>query len=115
MKTLTLLLCLFAASVDAPIRLTAEALASAYLDHRAEADKKYTGKTLDVSGSILQVSTSYGKPIVDLETDRMAVVRCTSGGPFNGLRKGQRVTLRGKCDGRPMAGIFLSGCTVVKR
>lgn len=99
------------------IEVSPQQLYSDYEANEVAADLKYKDKVLIVTGKV----NTIGKDIMDaiyvtINTGEMfGAVQCSfSDNHTNeaaGLKKGQTVTIKGKCDGK-MMNILLSGCTL---
>jgi hypothetical protein len=102
------------ANADAKIEATS--LFDAYSKDEAAANQKYTGKIVEVTGKVKEVSKSAdGTTKINLEVgDAMFGVSCTLD-PKNSaattLSAGNTTTLKGKCDGFNMD-VQLSNCVV---
>jgi Tfp pilus assembly protein PilE len=102
------------ASAEAKIEATA--LFEAYTKDEATANQKYTGKIVEVSGKVKEVSkASDGTTKINLEVgDAMFGVSCSLD-PKNSaattLIAGNTATLKGKCDGFNMD-VQLSNCVI---
>ena len=106
------------------VRVTASRLAEDYEANEVAANQKYDGKVLEVSGTIEAVSGggSGDAYYVDLSAGSMSLtsVRCHFSeshlGDITSIRKGERVTLRGKGDegeDRDPFTIDVIGCSVI--
>jgi len=102
-------------SSSPPIEVSSRQLFYDYESNEVAADQKYKEKILVVTGKI----ASIGKDITDniyitLATDDIfGEVQClfadTHSDVLAKLSKGQKVTIKGKCDGK-MMNVFLRGC-----
>ena len=98
--------------------LTANQLYKAYDDNEIAADNKYKGKKLAVTGKISDISEVFGNIAVDLKSDDgigWTTIRCTmkNRDEVSKLRKGQKVTIIGTCDGLTLnVAINLEDCEV---
>jgi hypothetical protein len=90
------------------IEITATALVQAYQDNEVAADQRFKGTTLLVSGAVDSVGKDvWGAPYVSLRTDEEALGLRSVQAMFSrsdewrvaSLSKGQRVSIRGRCDG----------------
>lgn len=100
----------------APIDVTADALEAAYETNEIAADDRYKGLVLRVSG----VADSIDKdvldhPVVYLRSKRALLgVRCAFDdqhkAALSGIRKGQKVTLRGRGDGYLLGSPTMRDC-----
>jgi tRNA_anti-like len=102
------------ASVDAQIEATA--LFDAYTKDEAAANQKYTGKIIEVTGKVKEVTkTPDGAAKVNLEAagDAMFGVSCALDAKqvVPAFAIGQNVTMKGKCDGFNLD-VQLSTCVV---
>lgn len=102
------------------LAITADALHSEYDANEVAADEKYKGKVLEVTGTVKEI----GKDILDdqyvaLQLPRnqfMTSVHCSfpagASKELAQLRKGQRVTIRGKCKGFGIGTVQLGECSL---
>jgi len=81
--------------------VTATDLYSSYLSDTSTAQKKYSGKVLEVSGLIAEVtSNQQGEQLVLLKTGAEGGhVNCTMEEKAEGLKPGMQVTVKGICSG----------------
>lgn len=106
-----------AAPAAEAIKITASQLSRDYEDNEVAADKKYDGKLLTVSGKISSINVVFGQTSVVLVG--MDDLSRTVTGFFGDdqkeaiakLKKGQTVTIEGRCDGK-MMGVNLKDCKV---
>ena len=112
------------ADAQIDVRVTALRLAEDYEANEVSANQKYDGKVLAVSGTVDEVSggTDGDAYYVDLTTGDLSLidVRCHFGASrldeITAIRKGDRVTLRGKGDevkDRDPFTIDVIGCSVI--
>lgn len=102
--------------------VTADALRAAYSADPKAADAKYKGKTLRVTGDVNEyIAPEPGvrterEPILSLQPNVEPWVWCYFSPVWDAdvrrLRPGQRVTVRGKCDGIFVGQIKLTGCSL---
>ena len=106
---------------QAPVhKLSAAQLWAEYDANEVAADQKYKGKVIEVSGQVDNI----GKDITDaiyvtLSTgEYLANVQCFFSDKHADaaaqLRKGQAITVRGRCDGMLM-NVFVKGCVISKQ
>tara|TARA_B100000809_G_scaffold219291_1_gene226414 strand:+ start:420 stop:866 length:447 start_codon:yes stop_codon:yes gene_type:complete len=98
------------------VRVTATQLFADYEANEVSADEKYKGKAVLVSGTIENI----GKDLLDtmyvsLKTDNPIIgVQCMFSDEHKSqlanAAKGQRVTIKGKCDGK-LGNVLLRGCS----
>lgn len=102
------------AASNAPVvDVTARKLYADYDANEVSADDKYKGKILRVSGTIMTI----GKDVMDAPYVELGVgddvlgVQCMfdDTGALGSLRKGQKLTVRCKGDGK-MGNVILRGC-----
>lgn len=105
-------------SEEKPIGISAEDLTKAYDENELSADKKYKGKTLEVSGRIENIADTLGNVTVSLKGHNAVVsVMCSfeesEKDSVANLKKGQKTTLIGKGDGYT-AGLYagLNKCKI---
>lgn len=99
--------------------ISARQLHQAYEANEVAADTKYKGKILQISGTVEDI----GKDITDTIYVTLSVggeytsVQCYFADSHTNdaanLSKGDRVTLKGKCDGL-MMNVHIRGCSLVK-
>lgn len=104
------------------IEVTADALRSAYSADPKAAAARYKGKTLRVTGDVHEyIAPDPGvraerEPILSLQPNVEPWIWCyfspSRDAEVRGLRPGQRVTVRGKCDGIFVGQIKLTGCSL---
>jgi hypothetical protein len=107
---------------EPPIQVSAIQLVSDYKADRGAADQKYGGRWLEIDGKVNNVKKEAGGEIcVILHGSEGAlsftVVRCFFGDQqlewLARLTRGQRVKLRGGCDGKP-SDVHIRGCEFVE-
>lgn len=101
-----------------PIEIPVNDLVRAYTNNEVAADEKYKGRTLKVTGNI----DTIGKDIVDSpyvtfeSVSIIPTVQCMFGSKdikeLAGVRKGQRLTVKGRCDGK-FGNVILRECQIV--
>jgi hypothetical protein len=104
------------------LKFEANAIHAEYDANEVAADAKYKGKTLEVTGNVKEIGKGvFGGQFVAMTLSKnqfMASVRCefpkSAEGELSKLSKGQRVTIRGKCEGFTLDTVHLEGCTLVK-
>jgi tRNA_anti-like len=104
---------------EPPLVVTQAQLLSAYADDELSADEQYRGRVLAVSGHVVGLGRDTNdSAFVTLDPgDPPAAfsVQCLfdkrGAGVVAGLKKGQRVTLVGRCDGK-FGNIMLRECAV---
>ena len=103
------------------IAITFDDLRQEYASDRKAADAKYKGKTLRVSGTLHEyIAPEPGvpdaRPVLSLQPNVEPWIWCHfprgSDAQLRGLRPGQSVTIRGRCDGIFTGQINLSGCSL---
>jgi uncharacterized protein (DUF1330 family) len=99
------------------IRISAKQLYADYEANGVAADQKYKGRILEVNGTIDTIDKDIMDTIfVTLKGDEyIGYVQCMFSKEYAGraasLRKGQTVTIKGKCDGKLM-NVILRGCVL---
>ena len=98
--------------------ITASSLVAAYKANEVQADSKYKGETLEVSGVVKSIS----KDILDSAYitlsggDPVRSVQCyfqaSEQSKLGSLNKGQSLTVRGRCEG-VMMNVQLKDCVIV--
>jgi hypothetical protein len=105
-------------SQSAAITVSASQLYSDYKANEVAADQRYKDKVLQVSGTVDNI----GKDIMDsiyvtLETGTFGSIQCFFADKHASeaaqLRKGQSITVKGRCDGK-MMNVLLKGCVIVR-
>jgi len=97
------------------VRVTATQLFADYEANEVSADEKYKGEALLVSGTIENIGKDlFDTMYVSLKTDNAFInVKCMFSDEHKSqlanAAKGQRVTIKGKCDGK-VIDITLRGC-----
>ena len=104
--------------------ISAMDLCEAYSANEVRADENYKGKTIYVTGNVKGIEKGNGRILVILEgwpedqvyTDVYCEVRDKSAASM--LMKGQTITVRGVCRGRPQdldifSGAEMTGCEIV--
>jgi hypothetical protein len=100
-------------------RLTATELWGEYAKNPVEANKKYGGNIIEITGRISRVLTDKRTPRVELETPTKAkwTIECWFRHPddLKELQIGKEVTIRGDCEVRakPNINVHLTSCVVV--
>ena len=98
------------------VRVTATQLFADYEANEVSADEKYKGKALLVSGTIESIGKDlFDTMYVSLKTDNPFLnVKCMFSDEHKSqlanAAKGQRVTIKGKCDGK-LGNVLLRGCS----
>ena len=96
-----------AAKVEA-IKISAASLYATYKENEVAADEKYKGKAMEITGTIDDIKKGLGDiPYVTLATDDdFGNVQCTfsknDSAQLAELKKGQKITITGKCSGLMM-------------
>jgi len=97
------------------VDVSAKQLYADYEANEVSADDKYKGKVLRVSGTVLSIGKDVlDTPYVEFATgDTVLGVQCMFDEPgvLGSLKKGQKLTVRGKGDGK-MGNVLLRGCMV---
>jgi len=101
--------------------MTAEALYTEYSTNEDASNTKYINKVLQITGNIAEVSIGTSETTITL-VDAMAGVGCALDSTvaiemkdkIKALKQGDKVTLKGKCDGYDMImGVVLTKCFFV--
>jgi RecG-like helicase len=100
------------------IKITSPSLYAAYNANEVAADTKYKGKMLEVSGTVDDVK----KDILDtmyvtLQSDEMfGSIQCYFDNQHTSqlasLKKGQQLTITGKCDGYSIMNVLVKNCEI---
>lgn len=103
------------AAPSAVVEVTAKKLYADYEANEVSADDAYKGKVLRVSGTIAKIGKDIlDDPYVALSAgDDIFEVQCmfADKGALGSLKKGQKLTLRCKGDGK-MGNVILRGCVL---
>jgi hypothetical protein len=100
--------------------ITADELVEAYRMEPADGAGKYKGQTLDVTGAVTRKGKDFQNNLyVNLGGENKYIeVHCVydeaQSEEMSALQPGQRVTIRGVCDGRFMSHVVLKNSQVVK-
>ncbi|MCC7222547.1 MAG: hypothetical protein IT273_02400 [Chitinophagales bacterium] len=107
------------ADVKAQVSLDANALLTAYESNEESADAQYTGKSVEVKGTVRSVEKKEdGSVEIMLETaSELSAVSCSCMGDnakaAEVLQKGATVTVRGTCTGY-LSDVVITPCAVVQ-
>ncbi|OJV50442.1 MAG: hypothetical protein BGO31_13835 [Bacteroidetes bacterium 43-16] len=96
--------------------ITASALVKAFEANEAEANKTYLNKVLDVSGVVQELSQNQdGQMVLVLAADDnpLSGVQCTMREAIAQVKVGDRLTIKGFCNGFVMT-VILSDCIKTK-
>lgn len=98
------------------LSVTASQLCKDFAADETKANATYTGKALDVSGSVSEVKNNQdGKLVITLQSDDPALsVQCTMRDAGNTAGTGQNITVRGVCASYDMFGPTLTDCVIDK-
>jgi uncharacterized protein (DUF1330 family) len=100
------------------IRISARQLYADYEANEVAADQKYKGAILEVLGTVDTIGKDITNTIfVALKGDQyFGVVECMFSDEYAGaaarLKKGQTVTIKGRCEGKMINIIILRGCVL---
>ena len=105
----------------APMKVTADALYSAYNQNQVAADAKYKGNMVEVTGVISSIGKDIlNNPYVELGTGEYSAlgIQCmfpqADESQLAGLTSGQSVTLEGTVSGETITIVEIDGCSIVK-
>ena len=98
--------------------IDAETLHAEYKANEVAADKKYKGKVLEVTGTVKEIKKDvFNHPCVLMELNQnqfMSSVDCrfpdTAQAQLGNLRKGDQITVRGRCEGMLISAVQLKDC-----
>jgi hypothetical protein len=98
------------------IPITANALSAAFQANPTRADETYTGKELQVSGTVHEIDDDLGVPVVRFDTTSTYFVECAFDirTAVAGLYQGEAVTIDGTGSGVALDIVTLSHCSLVK-
>lgn len=100
-----------AATADA-VEMTAMGLASEFEKDEPNANKKYLGNAVQVSGTVSDVSVNQqNKPVIVLLGSDMSGVQCTLERAVSGIKKGDSITVKGFCAGY-LSDVIMDRCIV---
>lgn len=101
--------------IDVPPKISSKDLAAAFQNDEAEADRKYAGRILEVTGLVTENYTMNlaDRPYVSLEGGPSGSVRCYLRQKYDLLEKGQPTTIRGKCAGALFDSVSLEDSVIV--
>ena len=100
----------------ADVTVTADQLLADYESNEAQANDKYLGKVVQVSGKVAEVTSADGKNKVHLETSNpisVVITELDEGNTAKGLQTGDLATVKGMCSGY-LSDVVLVRSTVVK-
>lgn len=104
---------------NAPIiKVKAGELIKAYDNNEVKADAAYKGKIISVSGKVISVRVSWGKPIVEIGTGEIFEWGITcyfdkeDQDLIATLDQGDTVKITGTCDGKSFMSVSLSDCSI---
>jgi len=100
------------------MEITPTKLFAAFEDNEAAANMKYNGNLIQITGTISDIGTDIlGDPYLSFETDLLQGVTCYfkkyDMEEIAQVKKGQKVTVRGTCDGK-LVYVLLKNCELVK-
>lgn len=101
-------------SVDAEkaVVMNARQLAAEYEQDETNANKKYLGNAVQVSGTVSEVSVNQqNKPVIVLAGTDMSGVQCSLLKDAAGIKKGDAVTIKGFCSGY-LTDVVMDRCIV---
>ena len=98
--------------------ISAKALYYTYKENEVSADNDFKGKTFYVEGIVSDIKKDFMDDIyVTLKTDEyIGNIHCeiSDSNVASKLRKGERITIYGKCNGLVVFSVFMKECEVVK-
>ena len=102
----------FETRISAAPRISAEYLASVYEHNRATTGQQYDGKLIVLTGTVSGMGEGLiGDDCIHIGTS----IECDVGGHFDGVARGQDVTLAGVCKGMDAYGmIFVESCSILQ-
>ena len=97
------------------VNINALNLLADYSNNENDANKKYIGKILSVSGEIKEINKNQeGQTVVILKTsDPMNSINCTMEGVAKNFTVGKTITLKGLCTGY-MMDVYLTRCYIAE-
>ena len=102
------------AAEETAVVLTATQLSQEYEKDEAASNKKYLGNVVQVNGTVSEVSLSQQKKTVILLTGSgMSGVQCSLQEEVPGIKKGDRVTIKGFCTGY-LTDVIIDRCILVQ-
>lgn len=100
----------------AEVSIMAKQLYKTYSEDEVKANKNYTGKVIEVVGTVLNISEDQqGATVIIMDSgDEMAGVMCTlQDKPKKLPAAGDNITIKGQCNGLLMD-VVLNKCIIVK-
>lgn len=100
----------------ADVSVSAEQLLADYESNEEDANGKYLGKVVEVSGKVAEITTEEGKNKVHFETANpisVVISELDAGNTVEGLQVGDQATVKGMCSGY-LSDVILVRSTVVK-
>ena len=100
------------------IEITAKELSEAFKGNELQADNRYKGKTVKVTGKVIQVKKDiYGSYYIEIEGTSTiytisAYVQDSQLSRIANLTRGQTVTVVGQCDGYSFGEVYISNSIV---
>jgi hypothetical protein len=99
------------------IEISANSLYGAYEQNEVAADEKYKNKKLGVTGIIGDIGKDvFDEPYVSLKISYLQNINCYFDDKNNKLisklRKGQRITVIGNCEGKSITNVILKDCEI---
>jgi len=105
------------AAEDASANITAEKLYSEFRDSEDQANKKWIGRVIEITGSITTISESGNYISINLRATGEGGINCSMMkkdlDPDKKLNKGDSISIKGKCTGFLMD-VNMVDCVIVK-
>jgi hypothetical protein len=107
-------------SLTPDVTISADSLVAEYDRNQVAADMKYKGKTLRVTGKIINIASFGDSPQLSLGRDEYDLKNVTASfhssarADIAPLVRGQVVTIQGTCDGVPVIGVSIGNAKLVQ-
>lgn len=101
------------------ISISAKKLNDAFQDNEVSANQQYKDQIIDVNGKLESVKKTFGTVYVRLAADDYGIftvacaMRKDQEQSVGALKKGQNVTIRGKCTGLSIIEVYLDDCKII--
>ncbi len=96
------------------IKITAVDLVKEYVANDTLSNKKYLGKSLEITGEVDEIDKANGLNVILRTSDPNYAVLCNMTDSTVTLTKSQKVTIVGFCSGSNMLGVSCTECSIKK-
>jgi hypothetical protein len=101
------------AETEDAISITAVQLATEYEKNEAASNKKYLDKAIEVTGVVADMATNQqNMAVITLEGSDISGVQCTLQQNTSGIKKGDKLTLKGFCTGF-LTDVIIDRCILI--